>query len=313
MTRERRGILLVLLSAAGFGAMAILAKLAYGAGLDVVTLLALRFALAAAVLWALVRIRGTALPRRPLLLGLTLGACGYALEAGLFFFSLERLEAGLASLVMYSYPAWVALGALALGRERLSRRRWLALGVASAGLVLVLGAGGEADGTGLLLALGAGVGYAAYILGTASVLRAIDPLAFAASVCTGATLSFLLAGALQGGLDLGFAAEGWLWLAAMAVLSTVVPIFAFAAGVERVGPSRASILSTVEPPFTVLLALAVFGESLGLVQVLGGALVLLGAVLVVSRPAQPATGASDAGDDDARQPVEVRILAAHGG
>ncbi len=281
--RDTRGVLLVLLAAAGFGAMAIFAKLAYTAGLDVVTLLALRFVFAAALLWPIVRLRGVALPRRPMLLGLALGAFGYAVEAGLFFFSLERLEAGLASLVLYAYPAFVALGALALGRERLSRRRWLALAVASVGLVLVLGAGGETDGLGLLLALAAGLGYASYILGTDSVVRAVDPLAFAASVCSGAALSFLAASAVSGGLDLSFAADGWLWLVAMALLSTVVPIFAFAAGVERIGPSKASILSTVEPPVTVGLALLVFGESLGPVQVLGGALVLFGAVLVVER------------------------------
>jgi len=240
--------------------MAIFAKLAYGAGLEVVTLLALRFSLAAALLWALVRVRGIRTQRRPLLLGLALGAFGYAVEAGLFFFSLERLEAGLASLVMYSYPAWVALGALALGRERLTPRRGLALLLASAGLVLVLGAGGDADGLGLLLALGAGIGYAAYILGTDSVVRSVDPLPFAASVCAGSALSFLAVGAVQGGLDLGFAADGWLWIVAMALVSTVVPIAAFAAGVQRIGPSRSSILSTVEPPVTVLLALAVFGE-----------------------------------------------------
>ena len=263
--------------------MGIFAKLAYSAGLDVVTLLSLRFALAAALLWAIVRVRGIRSQRRPLLLGLALGAFGYALEAGLFFFSLERLEVGLASLVMYSYPAFVALGALALGRERLTPRRGLALLLASAGLVLVLGAGGDADGIALLLALGAGLGYAAYILGTDSVVRAVEPLPFAASVCTGSALSFLTVGAASGGLDLGFAADGWLWLVALAVLSTVVPIAAFASGVKKIGPSRSSILSTVEPPFTIALAMLVFGDALGVSQFLGGALVLAGAVLVVER------------------------------
>jgi drug/metabolite transporter (DMT)-like permease len=283
---SRQGILFVLLSAAGFGAMGILAKLAYATGLDVVTLLALRFALAAALLWALVRWRGVPLRRRATVLGLALGAGAYAVEAGLFFFSLERLDAGLASLLLYAYPAFVTLGAFLLGRERPTGRRWLALGGASLGVILVLGGGGTgADGIGVLLALGAGLGYAAYILGSDSVMRDSDPLAFAASVCTGACASFMFVGALRGGLDLGFAAEGWLWLIAITIASTVVPIASFAAGLARVGPSKASILSTVEPPFTVGLAFLVFGESLGAAQLLGGALVLAGALLVVDRAA----------------------------
>lgn len=288
--------------------MAVLAKLAYAAGLDVVSLLALRFALAAAVLWTLVRFRRTQIRRRPLLLGLALGAAGYAVEAGLFFAALERLDAGLASLLLYAYPAFVTVGALALGRERPTGRRWFALAVASGGVVLVLGGGGSgADPVGVALALGAGIGYAAYILGTDSVVRTVDPLAFAASVCTGACLTFVAAGAVRGGLDLGFGAEGWLWLVTIALLSTVVPIAAFAAGVVRVGPSRASILSTVEPPFTVVLAVLVFGESLGPLQLLGGAFVLAGAVMVVERPVQR-SGRSEV---QAREPVEDRVLAAH--
>ncbi len=67
---------------------------------------------------------------------------------------------------------------------------------------------------------------------------------------------------------------GWAWVAAIAGVSTVAALSLSFAGLERVGPTTASILSTVEPVVTVLLAFAVFGEALGAVQLLGGALVL---------------------------------------
>ena len=70
------------------------------------------------------------------------------------------------------------------------------------------------------------------------------------------------------------------WLACIAVVSTVAAISLFFAGLRRVGPTTASILSTVEPLVTVLLAFLVFGETLTGVQLLGGALVL-GAVLAL--------------------------------
>src|SRR5215210_7181756 len=151
MTREREGLLLCVASAAGFGAMAIFAKQAYAAGLDVTTLLALRFPMAAVMLWTLIVVRRRAIGSlRGLAVGGALGLW-YAAQAGLFFSALERIDAGLASLLLYAYPALVTLGAFALGRERPDRRRVGALALASAGVALVLIGGG----TGALDALGA--------------------------------------------------------------------------------------------------------------------------------------------------------------
>jgi drug/metabolite transporter (DMT)-like permease len=75
---------------------------------------------------------------------------------------------------------------------------------------------------------------------------------------------------------------GWGWIAALAAISTVAAISLFFAGLRRVGPTTASILATMEPLTTVLLAFLVFGETLGIVQSVGGALVLA-AVVTLSR------------------------------
>jgi len=91
---------------------------------------------------------------------------------------------------------------------------------------------------------------------------------------------------VRGGPALGFGAAGWAWVGAIALVSTVAAILCFFAGLARVGPSAASILSTLEPLVTVALAAAAFGDSLGPVQQVGGALVL-GAVLVMQWPARP--------------------------
>ena len=72
-------------------------------------------------------------------------------------------------------------------------------------------------------------------------------------------------------------------------VSTVTPILLFFSGLRRVGASMAAILSTLEPPTTVLLAFAAFGESPTAVQLTGGALVLGAVVLVQQRPTAPAT------------------------
>src|SRR5436305_12971235 len=176
------GPALCLLSGAAFGAMAIFAKLAYGGGATGGTVLSVRFALAAAMFWAVVLATGgarelRALPRRDMRAGLALGACGYALQSGCYFAALEHIEASLLSLLLYTFPAIVAAAAVALGRERMTSRRLTALALASTGLVLVLaGAGtGTLNAVGVSLGLGAAVVYSTYILVSDGVAGRISP------------------------------------------------------------------------------------------------------------------------------------------
>ena len=138
------GALLCLASAAAFGAMGIFGKLAYEEGATVGTLLAARFVLAAALFWLVAACtRGAtrparAAPPRRRASRLALGAVGYSAQAGGYFAALERLDASLLSLLVYTFPAIVTVTAIALGRERASRRTAAALALASTGLVLVL-------------------------------------------------------------------------------------------------------------------------------------------------------------------------------
>jgi drug/metabolite transporter (DMT)-like permease len=285
------GTLLCLGSGAAFGAMAVFGKLAYGAGATVGTLLAVRFSVAAALLWILVLAGGAggevrALSGRDVGACLALGSCGYAIQAGCYFAALERIDASLLSLLLYTFPAIVATVAIALGRERMDARRLTALGIASCGLVLVLasaGAGGL-DPLGTSLALGAAVLYSTYILVSEGIAGRVRPSVLAALVCSGAAISLTVGSALLGELRPGeLTVPGWGWLACLAVVSTVAAISLFFAGLRRVGPTTASILATVEPVVTVLLTFLVFAEKLGAVQLAGGALVLA-AVLVLHAP-----------------------------
>ena len=292
------GTLLCIGSAAGFGAMAVLGKLAYENGATVGTLLAVRFAIAAALFWALVfAARGTvaelrALPGRDIAIALALGAGGYAAQAGCFFTALERIDASLLSLLLYTFPAMVAVAAIALGREHADPARLGALALASAGLVLVLASAkpGALDPLGAALALGAALIYTTYILVSQGIAGRISPTVLSAVVCTGAAVSLTAGSATLGELRPGdVTLAGWGWLAGIALVSTVAAVSLFFAGLRRVGPTTASILSTVEPVVTVVLAFLVFGELLGGLQLLGGALVIA-AVLVLGshRPREAA-------------------------
>lgn len=281
------GTVYCLLSAAGFGAMAVFGKLAFGAGVNVETLLLVRFGLAGGLLLAIALARGALrrLPPRTVLVGLGMGAVGYALQSGLYFTALTRIDASLVALVLYLYPVLVMIGAIALGRERSSRRKIGALGVALSGIGLVLAgaATGRFDPIGALLAAGAALAYTGYILVGDRATAGAPPLALSALVCSGAFATFLVTGTVRDSIDLGFDPAGWGWLAAVAVISTVLPILLFFAGLARMGPATAAILSILEPVVTVGAAALVFGETFGRTQLIGAALVL-GAVVLAQVP-----------------------------
>ncbi|HST64339.1 MAG TPA: DMT family transporter [Mycobacteriales bacterium] len=305
---------LCLFSAACFGAMAIFGKLAYAAGVSPDALLLLRFGLAAALLGLLLLLRPSlrsvparaAVPTRPaapgraaaqgrpvvpgrgrvLAIALGLGALGYATQATFYFSALQRIDASLVALVLYTFPAMVTVVAALLGRERLTPARVAALVVASCGTLLVLlGAGGVSiDPVGVGLAFGAAVTYTAYILVADTVVHRLSPVTLAALVMTGATVSLAVRSAVTGGADLGFGPAGWWWIACIAVVSTVLAMLAFLAGLRRTGPSTASILSTFEPVVTTALAAVTLHEFLTPVQLAGAAVVLSSVAILQLRP-----------------------------
>jgi drug/metabolite transporter (DMT)-like permease len=127
------GALICLASAVAFGAMAILGKLAYDEGATVGTLLAVRFLLAAALFWILVAGTGAArhlrtLGRRDLGIALALGGVGYSAQAGAYFAALQRLDASLLSLVLYTFPAMVMVARSRAGEPPHRRRARARLG-----------------------------------------------------------------------------------------------------------------------------------------------------------------------------------------
>jgi drug/metabolite transporter (DMT)-like permease len=189
----RTGTLFCLSSAAAFGAMGVVGKLAYAEGATVGTLLATRFALAAALFWVLLVTTGRcrelrALTRRDLVFAVALGAVGYSLQAGFAFAALERLDASLFSLLLYTFPIFVTVAAIALRREPASRRTAGALALASAGLVLVLAGAvaGALNPLSAALALAAAVVYSVYILASEGISVRLDPLVLSTLLCTGA-------------------------------------------------------------------------------------------------------------------------------
>jgi drug/metabolite transporter (DMT)-like permease len=273
------GIILVAASAAGFGTLAILGRYAYADGMDAQTILFLRFSLAAIPMLALLLVRRERLPRGSVLLRLIgMGALGYVAAALAYMTALKFASAGLVALLLYLYPVLVALLAVLLLHEPFTGTKGLALGLALVGTVLAVGPlRGQA--LGMLLAVAGAVIYAIYIIVGTGVMKHVSPVQSAAVIFAAAGLGNCVL-MLVTGPHLPASASGWAAILAMAVIATLLPVAAFLAGLARIGPTNAAMLSTLEPVVTVVLASWWLHEALTPVALLGGGLILMAVVLV---------------------------------
>ena len=323
------GVLLVLASACGYGSGSLFAKPVYADGVGWLTLLFWRFLIAAAISWAwLLLVPGNRaslrlLTRRRVAVLVALGIF-FVSNSGTYYAALETVPASLAALIVYLYPALVAVLALRFGRRLEGRRAWLALGISTSGVALAVGGipqVGAPPLLGLALAVASPIAYAVWIVmaarlgGERPVRRTVDRSATsaesddrqatmppadsaatpeparatdsapAAAVLTTTTAATYLLGMLLTGHSISPAAipgDAWFGLIGIAVVSTALALQAFYAGARRVGAARASLISTVEPIYTIVLASILFHESLAPIQLLGGALIIGGVLLAES-------------------------------
>jgi len=275
------GIVLVAISAAAFGTLAILGRYAYADGMDTLTVLFLRFSLSAVVMAVLLVTRRESLPRGLTSLQLVgMGAVGYVGQAFSYLTALKYASSGLVALLLYLYPVFVAILSAIWLHEQITRTKTTALGLALVGTALTVGPEGG-QFLGVLLAISAAAIYSVYIMVGAQVMKRV-------SAVQSSTVIFASAGSMSGVLMMGngphlpATGAGWAVIGSIVLIATVLPVVAFLAGLERIGPTNAAMLSTLEPVVTVLLAAMLLGETLKPITLLGGGLVLV-AVLLLTR------------------------------
>ncbi|HOV78662.1 MAG TPA: DMT family transporter [Bacillota bacterium] len=288
---NRAGYLMVALSAVGYGCVTTFVKIAFGYGLNVITIGSVRFVLASAFLWMVLFV--LKIPARVKTAGLfsllAAGALGFAGTSAAYFAAVERIPLSLAVLIVYIYPIIVTLAGSVVDRERLEPRKIASMLVAFAGLAVLLNTSVRGAGPdGVLLSFVSALIYAGYIIFSSRLLKDIDPLVVSAYVCSAAALSFTVYGFAAGCLAYRLTPGLWLLMVNFAVFATVLPVLLFFMGMKKIGPSSAAIVSNLEPVATVVLGIAVFSEALSGVQFLGAFLVVAGIVLLQSGGYGPA-------------------------
>jgi drug/metabolite transporter (DMT)-like permease len=251
-------------------------------GIPLTELLAVRFGIAAVILWGLAVVRRERLWWGRRSFGLAVMGLLYFGQAAAYFNSLRTVPAAVTSILLYVYPVIVVIFAALFLGEPVGRPRLLALALAVVGVFAVvdpLNAQGSIDTVGMLLGLATAAIYATYILAGRVLLRDVPAVVATAGIATSAGIAFTVAGAAGSQLR-PLTGSGYALAGSMAVVATAFPATLFLAGLARIGATRAAIISTLEPAMTVVLAAILLGEGLSLVRLLGGVVILAAAVLV---------------------------------
>ena len=272
---------LIVLGSLQFGGVVVLGKLVTDAGLPVPAYLAVRFAVAAVLLAAALAVTGQPLAaaRGERWRLVVLGMAGYGLEAGLFFAALRHGSAATATLLFFIYPVLVTLLVAVAGRGLPGGLVVVALcsSVAGAALVVVAGHGLVISGVGVLFALAAALVFSLYLLGADVVLDRTNSLTGSMWVSAAAAVALAAAAAVSGtdAWPVGLAQWGPVLGSGAFTAGAFVCLLA---GLRRIGPVRAAIVSATEPLAASVLAVIFLRESLGAATVVGGTLILAGAV-----------------------------------
>jgi drug/metabolite transporter (DMT)-like permease len=287
MSKYYRGVAIVLMSAFCSALMPTFAKLAYANDVSVMTVLFSRFSLATIVLFGFLLLtkQNIRLDKRNLFGLFILGAVFNTGQSSTYFYSLNFIPASLAVLISYTYPAFTAIISSLWDREPITKQIAFSLISCFAGLILMVGLNlGQINVIGIILATAASIFYAFYVVLTNKMLKKVPPLIACSYISLFSTVGALSLSLFSSNhISIGFPGAVWLWMLGLAVCSIATIFFLFK-GLKILGPTKASVLSTSEPLFGVIVAMILFQERLTVLQWLGAAGVIAGAVLAVYDP-----------------------------
>ncbi|MDO9557270.1 MAG: EamA family transporter [Coriobacteriia bacterium] len=293
---NRRGsLVIVVLSAACFSTLAIFTNLAYAEGVRPLPLLTWRFA----IVTALMAVYQLSHDRAKLVSGardmkayILMSITGYGAASICYFYALKFASASVVAVLLYTYPAMVALLSWLMYREPLTKNRLLAIALTFIGCALVVGlltSHVSVTLRGVLLGLGAAFGYSIFNM-LSHTLVGKRPRIVVMTYTFGLSAIALAVVTFASGESLSVAAwSGRLWvlLGLIVLIPTFAAVVLYLRGIRALGPSQAAIVSTMEPIFTIALAAVFLAERLTAMQLLGVLFVISGVVAAEWRTTTP--------------------------
>ena len=242
------------------------------------------------LLFALVMLRGwkrLRLPSADLGRMFVLGILGVAASNYLYYLAIQRTNVATAIILQYTAPVWVLVYTVARGVQKPTLQRIAAVGLALTGIVLMIGifsSGGlRLDAVGVMAALAAAFSFAFYNVGGHSILRRYDRWTVLLYVILSASLFWIIVNPPWKVAAAHYSGGQWLFLLLFSLISVLAPFSFYFAGLQHLEPTRAIVVSCLEPVFSIVIAAVALGELMRPLQMVGIVLVLV-AIVVVQKP-----------------------------
>lgn len=235
-----------------------------------------------------------ALPSSDLIQCLVLGIAGVAASNFLYYFAIQRTSVAVAIVLQYTAPVWVLLYVVARGQQKLSLQKVAAVAVAIGGIALTIGIVGSKsaaplnlDRWGVIAAMLASFSFAFYNVGGHSILARYDRWRVLTWTLASAAVFWLFVNPPWRVLAAHYSRSQWGFLFIFSMISVLGSFSLYFLGLQHLEPTRAIIVSCLEPVFSILLAAGLLGEGVHPIQTLGIVLVL-SAIVIVQLPGRGA-------------------------
>ncbi|MFW0967939.1 MAG: DMT family transporter, partial [Thermacetogeniaceae bacterium] len=280
------GVFLVVISGVCYGFSPILAVYAYRGGASVSDYVFLRYGIASLfyLLYIFIYKRSifSMLVKIPLALPLMAGV-SQAVSTYLYMSTVKSISAGLAAILFYTYIVWVAVWGFIFKKERLKMPGIAGIVLALIGLALVVGVSwGKISTIGIIMGLASALASSGVVMAGNETLKQLEPVVASAFISLFTAVPLFLFGSATGTLQFQMSSAAWLAAIASAVISCNIALFTFMAGMKRVGSTIASVLCTAEPVTAVVFSALLLSQKMTPLQLLGGLVILIGAILVVT-------------------------------
>ena len=285
LSNQMKGMLLVALSGTMFGSLGYLGTHLLSFHLSIENMLFWRFLIAslwiAAGMILFAKNAAFEMHAVSLMKLFILGALYYSGSSIFYFLASKQIGTGLAMVIFYSFPVFVALLAWLLGDWQVNRYAIAALVAVVLGLLLMKGQGGDAVNlSGVFFAIIAAFSYALYVYGQRHHSRNLDARLLTLLVCVGNTVIFFLYSCYTKQFLFPGTWQAWVFICAIGIVATALPIQLLLEGLKYISPVKASILSSLEPVITVLVGIVLLHESISTMQALGVMVLLSGALFI---------------------------------
>jgi DME family drug/metabolite transporter len=216
-----------------------------------------------------------------------LGILGVAASNYLYYLAIQRTNVATAIILQYTAPILVLLYTVARGLQKPTIQRVAAVALAVTGIALVIGIFGSGgfrlDAIGVLAALGAAFSFAFYNIGGHSILARYDRWTVLLYVILSASLFWIVVNPPWKIVAAHYSGNQWLFLLVFSLISVLAPFSLYFAGLQHLEPTRAIVVSCLEPVFSIVIAAVTLGEVMKPLQTVGILLVLI-AIVVVQLP-----------------------------